>query len=526
VTVSAPDDPRLPYAERGLITAYWAQQRGDQPAIVAADGMRTWRELDARANQVARALRAAGLGAGDAVVLLCANRAEFIEVHAAVHRTGMRLTPVNWHLTSDEVAYIAEDCEARAVIADARFGGVAADVASRLTGLAACLWVREPIEGYEGFEEVIASFSGDDLGDAQLGSAMLYTSGTTGRPKGVHRTGESVQATVRTALALTSGYDPDRHRSLCTGPLYHAAPLTFSVNLPVQAGVTVVLMDGWGAEETLRLIEEHGVTHCHMVPTMFHRLISLPDEVRESYDVSSMRYIIHGAAPCPVEVKRRMIDWFGPIVNEYYAATEGLGTFVNSNEWLERPGTVGRPAIDGLIRVLDPEGDDLPPGEVGTVYLRSADGSRFDYFKDEEKTLSAYRGDHFTLGDMGYFDEDGYLFLTDRSAHLIISGGVNIYPAETEAVLLEHPAVGDAGVVGVPSIEMGEDVLAAVELQDGVEPSDELARELIAFCRDRLAHYKCPKYVEFVDRLPRHDNGKLYKHQLRDRFREQYSPAP
>jgi long-chain acyl-CoA synthetase len=280
----------------------------------------------------------------------------------------------------------------------------------------------------------------------------------------------------------------------------------------------VVLMERWDAEAALALVESHGITHTHMVPTMFHRLLSLPPYVRERHDVSTLRSVLHGAAPCPVAVKRRMIEWLGPIVWEYYAATEGSGCFVDSATWLARPGTVGRPA-DGQVMVGDVDGRALAPGETGLVYLKAPAVGRFEYFRDTDKTESTYRGDYFTLGDVGYVDDDGYLFLTDRSANLIISGGVNIYPAEVDAVLLEHPAVGDAATIGVPDDEWGERVVAVIELQPGREPSPDLARELVDHCRARLAKYKCPQLVEFTDRLPRQDNGKIYKRVLRERFR-------
>jgi long-chain acyl-CoA synthetase len=346
---------------------------------------------------------------------------------------------------------------------------------------------------------------------------MLYPSGTTGRPPGVRRPADADALVVG---LIPYGYDGTRHTHLCTGPLYHAAPFAFSLTLPLTAGVPLVLMPQWDAEECLRLVDAHDVSHTHMVPTMFHRLLALPDDVRDRYDVSSLRAVIHGAAPCPVKVKREMIDWLGPIIFEYYAATEGAGTLVDSNTWLEKPGTVGRPATSDHVMIGDDDAEPLPAGEIGLVWLRTSKASPFEYHADPDKTAGAHRGEYFTLGDMGYLDEDGFLFLTDRTANLIISGGVNVYPAEVDAVLLEHPAVADAAVIGVPDEEWGETVLAVVELKPECPPTGALAGELIAFCRDRVAHFKCPKEIEFVDELPRQDNGKIYKRRLRDEFRE------
>jgi long-chain acyl-CoA synthetase len=289
--------------------------------------------------------------------------------------------------------------------------------------------------------------------------------------------------------------------------------------MPLAFGATVVLMEQWDGPVALELIEKHRVTHTHMVPTMFHRLLSLPALHRGRYDLSSLRYVLHGAAPCPVTVKRKMIEWLGPIVWEYYAATEGVGTFVDSATWLSKPGTVGRPLPKDQVIVGDEDGHTLGVDETGLLYIKAPDATRFRYFKDEEKTVSAFRGAYFTLGDVGHLDADGYLFLTDRTSNVIISGGVNIYPAEIDALLLEHPAVADVGTIGVPSEEWGESVLSVVELQSDRPPSPALAEELLAFCRARIAHYKCPRSVEFVQHLPRQDNGKIYKRLLREQYR-------
>jgi long-chain acyl-CoA synthetase len=496
----------------GMDVAYWAQVAPQRPAIVTRAGSCTFAELNARANRLVRALRRRGLRAGDGVALMCTNRMEFAEVFVACMRAGWRLTPINWHLTGGEAAYIVEDSEAKALVIDAGFAAAARDAARHAPQLA----TRLAIGGGDGFDDYAGARDVEDVADIDapaLGSTMLYTSGTTGRPKGVFRAPAPL-----TNLQIW-GYR-DHHVHLCTGPLYHAAPLSISLHVPLVCGVGIVLMEKWEAEDTLRRIAAHRVTHTHMVPTMFHRLLALSDEVRRTYDVSSLRVVVHGAAPCPVNVKQAMIDWLGPIIFEYYAATEGTGTLVDSKTWLERPGTVGKPNPADHVFVGDEDARKLPAGEVGFVWLKAPADNRFRYFKDEQKTSSAYRGAYFTLGDMGYTDGDGYLFLTDRSANLIISGGVNIYPAEVDAVLLDHPAVADVATIGVPNDEWGEEVKAVVELKPEVPATSALAAELIEFCRSRLAHFKCPRSVDFVDQLPRLDSGKIYKRLLRERYRQ------
>jgi long-chain acyl-CoA synthetase len=509
-------DRRAELARQGSILTWWAEQIPDRPAVITDHGDRTFAELEARANQLVRALRRAGLRSGDAVALVCPNRPEFVEVVAACARGGFRLTPVNWHLTGEEAAYIVDDCEAKALIAHGSLAPLASAARAGADAVAIGLAIGGAIDGFQDYDLALGAESGDPLVDPMPGGTMLYTSGTTGRPKGVYRPPTEVAAPVANIYGYEEGGD-DLH--LCTGPLYHAAPLAFSLAIPLSLGVGVVVMDHWDAAKALELIERHRITHTHMVPTMFHRLLSLPEAVRGSADVSSLRHVLHGAAPCPVPVKQRLIDWLGPVVVEYYAATEGVGSFVDSATWLERPGTVGRPLTDDQVRIGDAEGNELPRNEVGLVYLKAPPTGRFEYFKATDKTESSYRGDYFTLGDVGYMDDDGFLFLTDRSANLIISGGVNIYPAEVDAVLLTHPAVGDAATIGIPDEEWGESVLAVVEPQPGIEPGDDLAEELLALCRQHLAGFKCPRRIEFVDELPRHDNGKLYKRVLRDRFR-------
>jgi long-chain acyl-CoA synthetase len=513
--VDAELDELVAFADRGMAVAWHAARQPATPALISPTGTVTYAELNERANRLARVFRRRHLQAGDAVALLCSNRVEFVEVLLATQRCGLRLTTVNCHLTADEAGYIVDDCEAKALVAEARFADTARGAAAAAPRAAVRLAIAGPIDGYDDYDAARAAEPGDDLDDPVLGSQMLYTSGTTGRPKGVYRD----EASLETAVTLARAAYREGNVHLLTGPLYHAAPLLFSLNAPLVAGVPVVMMPAWDPAEALRLIDRHRVTHTHMVPTMFHQLLALPDDVRARYDVSSLRNVLHGAAPCPVGVKQRLIEWLGPVVNEYYAATEGLGTWVDARTWLRKPGTVGKPVPEDQVVVGDEEGNPLPPGEVGLVWFKASEVP-FEYFKDRAKTESSYREHHFTLGDMGYADEDGFLFLTDRSANLIISGGVNIYPAEVDAVLLEHPAVADAAVIGVPNPEWGEEVLGVVEVRPNATPSNELAEELVAFCRDRLAHYKCPRRIEFIDRLPRQDNGKIYKRLLRDRYRE------
>ncbi|HSZ36618.1 MAG TPA: AMP-binding protein, partial [Acidimicrobiales bacterium] len=492
----------------------------DRLAVSTPDGDRSYADFNANINRLGRALRARGLVAGDALAVMCVNRPEYLEVLYAAQRIGLRLTPINWHLTGEEAAYIIENCEAKAFVCSGELGDRVVTAADGGSSGMVKINTGGYLPGFEMYNSVVAEEDGSDIEDPVMGTQMLYTSGTTGRPKGVHRV---TAATSALAMFNFSGYDEDWATStdahLLTGPLYHAAPLAFSVAVPYLYGVPIVVMDHWDATESLRLIETHGVTHTHMVPTMFHRLVALPEETRRRYDTSSLRFVIHGAAPCPVPIKRRLIEWLGPIVVEYYAATEGLGTWVDSKTWLEHPGTVGRPMVPGLVKVADEEGKDLPAGEIGLVFLQAPEATRFDYYGDEKKTADAFRGDYFTLGDMGYMDEDGFLFLTDRTANLIISGGVNIYPAEVDAVLLEHPAVGDVATIGVPDEEWGEAVKAVVQPADGVEGSDELATELMEYCRAHLAHFKCPRSVDFVDELPREDTGKIFKRKLREQYR-------
>ena len=517
---------RADAAASGTLTTLWANEVPDEPAITAPSGDRTFGQLDERINQLCRALRARGARPGDAMAIVCGNRAEFAEALHAALRIGLRYTPINWHLKADEAAYIIEDCGAAVVVADAQFETMATGLVPLCPTPSIWLSVGGSMDGYDAYDDAIGDEDSAPIGDPVLGNRMLYTSGTTGRPKGVLRPPN--YSTGLAALTSAPAYEAGTgQRNLCTGPLYHGGPLGYSLLAPLAAGVGVVLMERWDALGALQLIEGHGVTHTHMVPTMFHRLLRLPADDRARYDVSTLRYVLHGAAPCPVETKAAMMEWFGPVIYEYFAATEAAGASVGPEEWLARPGTVGLPPAPDHIRIVGDDGRDLPPGTPGTILVKRDPASDFQYFNDPAKTEAARRGNYVTVGDIGMLDEDGYLFITDRDADVIISGGVNIYPAEVESVLLTHPAVGDAAVIGVANDEWGEEVKAVIELNasgsrtTGAAASDAaeaIDAELIALCRDRLAHFKCPRSVEIVDRLPRQDNGKLYRNPLRDRF--------
>ncbi|RSN22852.1 acyl-CoA synthetase [Streptomyces sp. WAC 05977] len=501
-----------------------AAQESERVALVDPDGRSIgYGELAAKANAYARGLQALGLEAGDVVVVLQPNGDELVAAYFAAIQSGLYIVVVNWHLVGPEVAYILSDSGAKAFLAHERFADVAIAAADEAGIPERGRFAVGDVEGFRRIEE-LGSGEGDGRPERRTaGSPMLYTSGTTGRPKGVRRplTGadpDSVPAASTWFFGIFGLAPHDGHVHLCGSPLYHTAVLNF-VAISLQLGHTAVLMDRWDAEDMLRLIERHRVTHSHMVPTQFRRLLALPDDVRAAYDLSSLRVMIHGAAPCPLEVKRRMLDWWGPVVTEYYAATEGGGTAISGEEWLRKPGSVGLPWPGSTIKILDDEGRELPAGETGTVYMKMGD-SKFEYHKDRAKTDKARVGDLFTLGDVGHLDEDGYLFLHDRKADLIISGGVNIYPAEIEGELVMHPKIADVAVFGVPHEDWGEAIKAVVEPADGVEPSEELTAEILEYAASRLAKFKLPRSVDYLPELPRDPNGKLYKRKLRDPYWE------
>jgi long-chain acyl-CoA synthetase len=507
------DDRLDAAAATGMTLAVWAELKPDATFIHDPNGKTTtFGEVNANANRIVRLLRRHGLTPGDAVALVCSNRAEFVEVLAATQRGGWRITPVNWHLTADEIAYIINDCEAKAVFCEQRVAASSAAVA-QCPNLAVKVAIGGPIEGFLDYDAALAPLDGGDIGDPVLGNAMMYTSGTTGRPKGVYRAQPVVPVQ---GLYAMRGYDHATSVQLCAGPAYHAAPLAFDVRGAMGAGCQLVFMDKWDSELALRLIAEKRVTHLHLVPIMFQRLLALPDEVKARYDVSHVIYIVHGAAPCPPEVKLAMIEWFGPVLNEYYAGSEGgAGFVVSSEEWLKKPGTVGkRPALLGS-KILDDAGNECPPNVPGAIYHQLPPGGGFTYYKDEAKTQANRVGDYFTMGDVGYFDEDGYLFLTGRNAETIISGGVNIYPQEVDNELIKHDAVADSSTVGVPHDEWGEQVKAVIMLKEGFEPCEELAQEILAFARANLPGFKVPRSIDFVTELPRSEAGKIQRNKVR-----------
>ena len=498
-----------------------AARTPDRAAVIEPDGtVVSYAELAATADQFGRGLQALGLGPGACVAGMLPNGSAALALYFAALQTGLYVVPVNWHLAAAEVAYILRDSGATAFLAHEKFAGVAAAAADQ-AGIDP--GARFAVGAVPGFTP-LAELGADGAGRPELrtlGAPMVYTSGTSGRPKGVRRalTGadpDRVPATATWFFGLFGLRPFDDHVHLCCSPLYHTAVLNFAT-IAVQFGHPVVLLDRFDPQTMLALIERHRATYTHMVPTQFRRLLALPETVRDRYDVSSMRAAIHSAAPCPQEVKRQMLGWWGPVVIEYYAATEGGGTGITAREWLARPGSVGRAWPGAEVRVLDERGDDLPVGETGLVYLGMGT-STFDYHKDEEKTLASRARGMFTVGDVGYLDADGYLYLCDRKSDVIISGGVNIYPAEIEAELSCHPAVADVAVFGIPHEEWGEEIKAVVEPADWIAPGPELTAELLDFLSGRIAKFKLPASIDYLAELPRDPNGKLYKRRLRDPY--------
>ncbi|MFT5200962.1 MAG: long-chain acyl-CoA synthetase [Candidatus Aldehydirespiratoraceae bacterium] len=495
----------------------------DRPALVDESGSTTWSELKTRVTRLSRAFADRGIGSGDTIVVMMGNRREIYEVLLAAAHTGFTVVPVNWHWVADELAYVIDDSGARALIVDERFVEIAevalADERSNTIEFSA---VAGP-GSLDAYEDLVASGSDEPLEEQLLGGPMFYTSGTTGRPKGVRGMlsgGQGIPSEIFALICSSmDAYVPASGTTLLAGPAYHSAQWAFSF-MPLVNGSTVVMRHKYDAAETLRLIDEYEVTNVHLVPTQFKRMLDLDEAVRSSFDGSSLTAMWHGAAPCPAPWKRAMIDWIGPVVHEYYGSTEGAFiSVIHSPDWLEKGGSVGRPLESMEVFVVDDDGNHLEANKTGTLYFKSAMGSDFEYHNDPEKTAEAHlEPGVFTTGDVGHIDDDGYLWLSDRKIDMIISGGVNIYPAEIEAVLADHPAVSDVAVIGVPNEEFGEEVKAIVQLSDGGFDADGVAAALLAACSEKLAGYKRPRSVDFIDEMPRTGTGKILKRELREPY--------
>ena len=504
------------------------ETRGDSPAVVMADSgfTQSYRELAAAANRLSRLLRSAGLEPGDHVAICMENHDRYLEIVWGCHYAGLIYTCASSRLGSDELTYIVNDCGARVYITSKYKSEQAAEIVGDTPDVELRLMLDGTIDGYESYEAAVSRHDSAPLDEERVaGQDMLYSSGTTGRPKGVARAYgrtplESDPGAVLPLMQMLFGVD-DTKIYLSPAPFYHAAPLRFCLATHAL-GATVVAMENFDAERYLQLVEEHAVTHSQVVPTMFIRMLKLDEEVRSKYDVSSLECVIHAAAPCPVPTKKAMIEWFGPVIHEYYAGSEGNGfVYCNSEQWLAHEGTVGIP-IGGTLHIVGEDGEELPQGQSGTIYFEG--GAEFEYHNDPEKTSgSRHEKGWSTLGDIGYVDEDGFLYLTDRKAFMIISGGVNIYPQEAENVLVQHESVVAVAVFGVPNADFGEEVKAGVqprEMPADDEAAQKLAGELIQYCRSQLADVKCPRSIDFREELPRHPTGKLYKRLLKDEYWE------
>ena len=511
-----------------------AALRGDAVALVDETRSLTWQQFNGRVNRLIHALRAAGIKAGERIAVFAGNGSAYFEVMAAAHHMGVAYVPVNWHFTDEELAYVLADAEARALFTDDRFVGVAAAALARDASLVPALRVCAGGDhaGFQSLSALLAAQPDEsEPADQCVGGPMFYTSGTTGRPKGVRSATQSgatpsAPPPIASMEMLAGGMSamlqiPADGVTLLAGPVYHSAQWAWSF-LPLLAGSTVVMRHRFDADETLALIDRYGVTNVHLVPTQFRRLLRAAPEARANFSGKSLRVVWHGAAPCPPSIKREMLDWWGPCISEYYGSTEGsIVTMISAAEWLQRPGSVGKPTPMVQVSIVRDDGSLAAPTEQGTIYMKNLMGTRFEYHKDPDKTKAAHlEPGVFTTGDVGWLDEEGYLYMSDRKIDMIISGGVNIYPAEIEAVLVAHPSVHEAAVFGVPNDEFGEEVKAVVELVAGADASAALADELVALCRTHLAGYKAPRSLEFRAALPRTETGKLQKRLLRDPYWE------
>ncbi|MEZ5572639.1 MAG: acyl-CoA synthetase [Halioglobus sp.] len=500
-----------------------AQTYPHKPAIImgASGELVTYAQLDERSNQGAQLFRSLGLKTGDHIGMMLENTRQFLEIVWAAQRCGLVFTPISTHLKKSETAYILQNCGAKLFIGSLALAAVAEQLLSEDTGVKHYYMVGGIKPGFESWEETIDLQPDTPIADESNGVPMLYSSGTTGQPKGVFISEYAKDVNTPPAIATTIGAVfgfGEETVYLSPAPLYHAAPLHYNMMTTYNGGTTVI-MEKFEPELALKLIEEHRVTHSQWVPIMFNRLLKLPQEVRDAYDMSSMQVAIHAAAPCPIEVKEKMIAWWGEIIVEYYAASEGIGfTMIDSANWLTHKGSVG-PALLGELHIVDDDGNEVPQGETGTVYF-GGQQSRFHYHNEPEKTSQAYNEKGWaTTGDVGYVDADGFLYLTDRKNFMIISGGVNIYPQEVENILASHDKIADVAVFGIPNEEFGEEVKAVVEPVNWADATDETAIEIMEWLRERISHIKMPRSLDFHPKLPRMDNGKLYKRHLVDEYR-------
>ena len=519
------------------LTKGFAAERGSEIAMIDEFGTITWAGLDERVNRLVNSLRARGLAQGETVAIIAGNRREWFELALACAHGGWTYVPVNWHWVGKELAYVFEDADVVAVFVDTRYAGQVAEAFKENSSGQIRLVVGIEIHGEYGdvsadpgfvpYEDIVAEGSPDEPGEESFGGPMFYTSGTTGKPKGV--TGAmSGNPDIKPDIMqlISAGFAdllPIPGRTLLCGPVYHSAQWVFSF-FPMMGGSSVVMQHKYDAKGVLELIDQHGCTNVHLVPTQIKRLLDLPDNVKQGYSGETMTAVWHGGAPCPPVVKKGIVDWWGPKINEYYGSTEGaIISTISSEDWLRKGGSVGKPVETVEVIVVDPQGNRLDTKQEGTLYFRNLIGMAFEYHKDQEKTRAAHlEPGIFTTGDVGYIDDEGFLWLSDRRIDMIISGGVNIYPAEIEGVLGGHPDVADAAVIGIPDDEFGEQVKAVVTTAQGVEPKDELAEELIAFCRKHLAGYKAPKTVDFIHEIPRTGTGKIRKSVLRAPYWEGY----
>jgi long-chain acyl-CoA synthetase len=490
---------------------------GKQAIILHPSGtVVTFDDLEARANRLAHYFRRHGRREGDAVAILMENNEHIHAVKWAARRSGLYYVPINTHLSAAEAAYIIDNSGAKAIVGSAALRKTCENLAAELPGGLpdVRLIVDDELDGWLRYPECVADQPDTPIDDEVEGDLLQYSSGTTGRPKGIKRALPHVPPSEAPGMlsALVGFWMDPEAIYLSPAPLYHTAPSVWSMQVQA-AGIPTVVMEKFDAEGALDAIQRHRVTHAQFVPAMFTRMLKLPESVRNSYDMSSLKRVIHAAAPCPVEIKKQMIDWWGPIVDEYYASSEAIGaTLITAEDWLAHPGSVGK-AMTSTVHILDEDGNELPPGQAGEIYFEG--GADFEYLNDPQKTASSRESHGWkTVGDIGYLDEDGYLYLTDRRHHMIISGGVNIYPQEAENMLVTHPRVMDAAVFGIPDDELGQSVKGVVQTVDPADATDEFAEELLTWLRDRLSHYKCPRTISFEEQLPRTDTGKLYKQEL------------